>query len=164
MPAKDRMGKILELSLPSREHKQKIKDAAKKQGCTASKYILNVLEESERRDQPRPTIAKDLEALREENRRLATILHEKEHELAHQEAELRKLRGTAFLAPSGEAFLDPKLLSAIQHGPVHDQRLLDILQIDPKDIGALRNVSRQLQILEIQGIISRTGQGWAWKR
>ena len=40
------MGKILEISLPSVEVKEQIKEEAARRGCCASKFILAILEGS----------------------------------------------------------------------------------------------------------------------
>ncbi len=163
MPPKSRMGKILEISLPTPEHKQKIKEAAKKRGCTVSKYISTVVDDAERQDRPRPVSGQDLQALREENRRITTELHGKDLIMAQQEAELRKLRGAAFLQPTWDADIDSDLLRILHDGPIHDHRLLAALGIEPRDTEAVRAVSKQLQILETMRFISKTPHGWRWR-
>jgi hypothetical protein len=62
------MGRVLEISLPSEEVKIKIKEEAKKRGCTASKYILSALDEANR--PTRLGTGPDLQHLREKNYRL----------------------------------------------------------------------------------------------
>jgi len=83
--------------------------------------------------------------------------------MAQQEAELRKLRGSAFLQQSWDADIDSDLLRILRDGPIHDHRLLAALGIEPQDTEAVRAVSKQLQILEAMGFISRTTQGWKWR-
>ena len=82
------MGRVLEISLPSEDVKNKIKEEAKKRGCTASKYILSALDEANR--PTRLGTGQDLQHLREENYRLASDIRGKDLIIAQQEAELRK--------------------------------------------------------------------------
>ena len=154
------MGKILEISLPSEDHKKRIKEEAKKRGCTSSKYILLMLEEANL--PARPSAEPELQALRQENHRLETELKGKDLLLASQEAELRKLRGAAFLQPSWDADIDSDLLRALQAGPIHDHKLLDTLGAGTPE--AMRAISRQLQILETSGLIIKTPKGWCWRK
>jgi hypothetical protein len=69
----------------------------------------------------------DLQHLREENYRFANDLRGKDLIIAQQEAELRKLRGAAFLQPSWNADIDSGLLKILKTGPIHDHRLLAAL-------------------------------------
>jgi hypothetical protein len=73
------MGKILEISLPSEELRKRIKDAAKARGCTTSKYLVYLFEES--CSPARPALGQDVQFLREENRTLAGLLHETKHRM-----------------------------------------------------------------------------------
>ena len=82
--------------------------------------------------------------------------------ISQQDTELRKLRGAAFLQPVWNADIDSDLLQALRAGPIHDHRLLDLLgATDPE---AIRAISRQLQIMEAGGFISRTARGWCGKK
>ena len=159
MPPQKRMGRVLEISLPSEDVKNKIKEEAKKRGCTASKYILSALDEANR--PTRLGTGPDLQ-LREENYRLANDLRGKDLIIAQQEAELRKLRGAAFLQPSWNADIDSDLLKILKTGPIHDHRLLAAL--GASDTESARAISRQLQILEASGFVSKTSRGWCWKK
>jgi hypothetical protein len=161
MPVKQRMGKILEISLPSEEHRQKIKESAKARGCTTSKYILTILEEASR--PPRPASGQDFQHLQEDNRRLAADLHDAKNRIAQLDAELRKLQNAELLKPEGSGAINQELLRIIRTGPPqHDYKLLASLGIEPGGEAA-RGVARQLQFLEATGFISRTSRGWAWK-
>lgn len=150
------MDRILEISLPP-GLKDQIRDDAKKKGCTVSKYIVSVLDEAKK---PRPPpVGPELEAMRKELRRLEAELTGKDLMLQQQEAELRKLRGMAFMTPTGSADIDSDLLKVLKAGPIHDHKLLELLGAD--DPEAMRAVSRQLQILEALGVVSRTSKGWS---
>jgi hypothetical protein len=103
-----------------------------------------------------------LQHLREENYRLASDIRGKDLIIAQQEAELHKLRGAAFLQPSWNADIDSDLLKVLKTGPIHDHRLLATLGAN--DTESARAISRQLQILEASGFISKTSRGWCWKK
>jgi hypothetical protein len=154
------MGKILEISLPSEETKRQIQEEAERRKCTASKYILTLFEESRR--PASPSAGPEIEHLRQENRKMEVDLKGKDLLLSKQEAELRKLRGSAFLHSSWDADIDSDLLKALKAGPIHDHKLLDHLGATDQD--AMRAISRQLQILETAGFIARTARGWCWKK
>jgi hypothetical protein len=154
-------GKRIEIRFPTEEEKEKLEAEAKAKGCTVAKYVLSILDES--RQKPRPiSRAGDFHALQQENHRLAQDLRAKDLLLSQQEAELRKLRGAAFLQPSGEAKIDPDLIHALQAGPIHDHRLL--VALGAADSESISAISRQLQILEKMGAIQKTALGWSWKK
>jgi len=119
-------------------------------------------EESFRQSEAPRATGPELQHLRQENHRLETEMKGKDLLLAQQEAELRKLRGSAFLQPAWNADIDSDLLQAIRAGPIHDHKLLDLLGATDQE--AMRAVSRQLQILEATGFITKTTRGWSWKK
>lgn len=140
---------------------KEIREEAKKRGLQPSKYLM-AAEESFRKSDPPRAAGPELQHLRQENHRLETEMKGKDLLLAQQEAELRKLRGSAFLQPAWNADIDSDLLQAIRAGPIHDHKLLDLLgATDPE---AMRAISRQLQILEATGFITKTTRGWSWKK
>jgi hypothetical protein len=161
MPPKARMSKVLEISLPSDDLKKKITEAAKSRGySTRSKYIVSLFEKDCL--PPKPSSGPEITALRDELSSLRTDLEAKELLLKQRENELRRIRGEAFLAPSGLAEIDAALIQAIRAGPIHPHRLLD--QLGATEPAAMRAVSKQLQLLERAGAVRKTSQGWSWVR
>jgi hypothetical protein len=157
--------KILEIYAPTQEEAQQIREAAKAAGLTTSKFVLNAVEariHGVAMEQPQSSFAEESAQLREENRRLAEEARARDLLLSRYEAELRRIRDTAFLAPAGEAALDPQLLQILRKGPIHEHRLLDALQVSADDILAIRAVSRQLSILEATGFAAKGPNGWRW--
>jgi hypothetical protein len=160
MPPKARMNKVLELSLPSEDLKKKITEAAKARGfATRSKYIVSLFESDCL--PPKPSSAPEMAALREELAGLRTTLEAKDLLLKQRENELRQIRGAAFLDPAGYADVDLELLKVLRAGPIHDHKLLD--RMGATDPNAMRAVSRQLQLLEKAGLITKTSRGWSMK-
>jgi hypothetical protein len=154
-------GRRVEIHLPSEEEKKKLEAVAKARGVPVAKYILSILMAVDSQSRPRVD-PEELQQLREENSRLKQVVGDKELLLSQKENELRKLRGGAFLQPSWDADIDSDLLKALRAGPIHDHRLLDLLGVTDQD--AIQAVSKQLQILEASGFISRTSKGWSWKK
>jgi hypothetical protein len=162
MPQKARMGKILEISLPSEELRKRIKDAAKARGCTTSKYLVSLFEEAGSPARPAP--GQDVQILREENRTLAGLLHETKRANEQLNAELRRIQSSEVLKPEGSGQIDEELLILLKAGPaMHDYRLLATLNIEPGSEAA-QAAARQLQFLETTGFVSRTSRGWSWKK
>jgi len=155
-------GLTAEIYFASPQQKKKYYDMARERGCKFSKLMLSILEEV---SQPRteiPQAAEELEALREENRQLHKTNKELIQERDRQDQEVRRLRNESFLQPSVDNFIDPDLLVALQSGPLHSRQLLERLDINPTDGQAIRAITRQLEILESLGFITRGPRGWKW--
>lgn len=153
------MGKILEISLPNEGVKEQIKEDARRLGVSASKYVLTAVEMA-RMPAP-PSAGPELEAMRQEQRRLEAELKGKDLILLQQEEEIKRLRAQAFRPEVLKAQIDADLLKVLKEGPIHDRKLLD--RVGAKDAETIHAVSRQLQILESSGFTTRTSAGWCWK-
>lgn len=164
MTKREYAGKTAEIYFNSPEQKEKYYEAAKSKKSSFSKYVLNVLEEA---SQPLTESAKsseELQDLKEKYRQLLKSNRDLARELERQTKELQRLKDEAFLQPSGEADLDPDLLSLLQAGPIHSPRLLEALKIDPADAQKVRAITRQLEMLEATGFIGRGPRGWRWQK
>ncbi len=165
MPSPKYRSKIIEIYAGSEEEAQKIKDAAKDQGCTISGFILNAVRnyfyKAEETAAPSRLVEESLE-LREENRHLRAESRAKDLLLERYEAEIRKARDAALLEPQGAAALDPELLRVLKAGPIHEYRLLQAMNIGENDSPAIRAISRQLSLLEASGLIANGPRGWRW--
>jgi hypothetical protein len=157
--------KIIEIYSASEEEAKKIKEAADKAGLTTSKFVLNVVRPHIYQSEEGPTrsgLIEESTELRDEVRHLREDGKVKDLLLERYEAELRRIRDTAFLAPSGEAALNPDLLKILRKGPIHERRLLDALGISEDDALAVRALSRQLSILEATRFAAKGPNGWRW--
>jgi len=157
--------KILEIYAASEDEAKKIREAAERTDQTISKYVLNVvrphLYEMEEKTLP-SHLVEEANQLKDENRRLREEGRSRDILLERYEAELRRARDASFLAPHGDAALDPELLSILRKGPIHEYRLLEALRIEESDTAAIRSISRQLALLESSCLIAKGPNGWRW--
>jgi hypothetical protein len=157
--------KILEIYAASEDEAKKIREAAKRTDQTISKYVLNVLRphlyEVEEKTLP-SHLVEEANQLKDENRRLREEGRSRDILLERYEAELRRTRDAAFLAPHGDAALDPELLNILRKGPIHEYKLLEALRIAESDTAAIRSISRQLALLESSCLIAKGPNGWRW--
>jgi hypothetical protein len=83
------------------------------------------------------------------------------------EAELYKLRYDAFSKPEdfdGVRRHDEELIAILKRGRTLDgYEILRELGIDPKDSGAVKIVSNQLENLRRFGLADETPHGWKWR-
>lgn len=158
--------KILEIYASSEEEAQKIREAAKGTGLTTSKFVLNAVRPhiyDVEEGPSRHCLVEEASQLRDEVRRLREDGRARDLLLERYEAELRRIRDNAFLAPNGSAALDPELLQILRRsGPIHEHRLLDALKIPSDDSKAIQAISRQLSLLEATGFVSKGPNGWRW--
>jgi len=153
----------------SPEQKKKFQELATNAGAPLSKFLLNVIEEAisqETRVGPRERVSENTRALEDELQKLREESKTSEILLRRYEAENRRLREAAKFTDEfeGERQLDLELIATLQRGPAHDYRLLEILGINPSDSIQVAAVQKQLQILEMHGLISKGPRGWQWTK
>ncbi len=161
MPAKKYQDRGFWLYTGAEGQLARIKEEARKRGIQPSKFIMAAVDEYISTSS-RPRTVADVTTLQEENSQLRKALGDKELIITQKDAELRKLRGAAFLQESWDADIDLDLLQVLKSGPVHDHRLLDLLGATAPE--SVQAISRQLQILETTGFIRRTSKGWQWQK
>jgi DNA-directed RNA polymerase subunit F len=105
-----------------------------------------------------------MKELREENHELREQLRIQSLLVNKFEQEVRQLRQVAFLDEQfeGERNIDSTIMAVLRRGPTHDYKLLEILDVDPKDADQVRAVYKQLEILELHGLITKDRRGWRW--
>jgi predicted transcriptional regulator len=151
------------------DQKKKFQELAGKTGTPLSKFLLTVIEEAisqQARAAPRERASESMRALEEELQKLREESRLNEKLLKKYEAENRRLREVAKFGDDfeGERRLDAELITTLQRGPAHDYRLLEILGIEPGDTVQAAAVQKQLQILEMHGLISKGPRGWTWSK
>ena len=153
----------------SPEQKKKFQELADKTGAPLSKFLLNVIEEAisqQSRTAPREKVSENIRALEDELQKLRDEGQLNEKLLKKHEAENRRLREAAKFSDGyeGERQLDAELIATLQRGPAHDYRLLEILGIDSSDSAQVAAVQKQLQVLELHGLIKKGPRGWQWRK
>ena len=150
----------------SQEQKKKLEEIARKADAPLSKYLLNIIEEaiSQHQAKPRVKLSEKMKLMEEELQRLKEEAKTNEKLLQKYEAENRRLREAAKFTDDfeGGRRLDAELIATLQRGPAHDYRLLEILGIDPQDTTQVAAIQKQLQVLEMHGLLSKGPRGWQW--
>lgn len=114
---------------------------------------------------PAMELAKDQNALRDQNRNLRRDLENAKAELERQKTELFKLRYEALLqpVPRGVAQLNERIVDILRSGGTwSSQELLKELEVNPRDIEAIQIATRQLQMLQDFGLVRESVKGWRW--
>jgi len=158
--------------LPSLEMVVDWKRRADKAGVSISKFVVERVEDSIRREEgekgylsrleliERLRAAEDeLKKLRDENRLLRKLVD-------NLEKELKLYRTKPFLEESFEGVrtFAKELVTFLKRGSSYaDEDILANLNIDPSDVDLVKAVSKQLEALENYGLVEFTGKGWKWK-
>jgi len=158
--------------LPSFEMVQDWKQRAEKGGASISKFVIERVEESLRREEGEEgyvsraellkkmrTAEEELKKLRNENRLLKNLAENLDNEL-------KRYRAQPFLEESFEGVrrFDRDLIDLFRKGGSYSQeQILAHLNIDPSDSDLLKAVSKQLEALEGYGLLEYKGRGWKWK-
>lgn len=156
------------LYLPSAEDKTRWAKMAEDAGAPLSKFIIEIVENSlsEETDfKPRGELVKEIGKLRGENKELRDDLKQKKIVLEKYESELKRYRSEAFVEDRFEGVrkYSRELITALKRGSVLDSyKLLEELGIDPSDSELVKALSKQLEELEMFGLVTSTQRGWRW--
>lgn len=158
--------------LPSLEIVGDWKRRAEKAGVSISKFVIERVEDSIRREEgeggylSRAELIKrlrdaeeELKKLRNENRLLKRLAENLDNEL-------RRYRAQPFLEETFEGVrrFDRDLIGLLRKGGSYTQdEILAHLNIDPSDSDLVKAVCRQLEDLEDYGLLEYKGRGWRWK-
>jgi hypothetical protein len=156
--------------LPSLEMVEDWKMRAKKAGVSISRFVVERVEDSIRREDgekgyvsraeliSRIKEAEDeLKRLRDENRLLRRLVDNLDNELRHYRAQ-------SFLSSEGIRKFDRELIELLRRGGSYTQEeILEYLNIDPADAELVRAISIQLEALEDYDLVEYKGRGWRWK-
>lgn len=166
MPLKKYNHRRWEIYFPSEEFLVKWKEQAEAAKLPLSKWIFETVESSLAEDDiSAGEIAKDQEALRDQNRALRKELENTRAELERLKTEMFKLKHDSLLqpVPSGFIQLSEKIVDALKGGGTWSSReLLKELDVSPNDIEAIQITTRQLQTLQDFGLIQEVARGWRW--
>ena len=152
------------------EDKKRYHELAKEAGIPLSKYLLGIIDDALATKEDsvnRAAMVKELDAFKEENKKLRDELRLNGILMERLEAENKKHKEAAFLNPSftGMREYDPEIIDAIKkYGSIRTPKLLERLNIDPGDIQELEALSIQLENLESHGLVERSSRGWMWAK
>jgi septation ring formation regulator EzrA len=166
MPLKKYKKRRWEIYFPSEEFLERWKQQARTAKMPLSKWIFETVESRLAEATINVgEIAKDQEALRDQNRALRKELENARAELERQKTEMFKLKHEALLqpVPCGFIQLSEKIVDALKGGGTWSSReLLKELDVSPNDIEAIQITTRQLQTLQDFGLIQEGARGWRW--
>jgi predicted RNase H-like nuclease (RuvC/YqgF family) len=147
------------------------KRRAEKAGVSLSKFVIERVEESIRREEgeegylSRAELIKrlrdaeeELKKLRNENRLLKKLAENLDNEL-------KRYRAQPFLEEAFEGVrrFDKDLIELLKKGGSYTQeQILAHLNIDPSDVKLVKAVDKQLETLEAYGLVEYKGRGWKW--
>jgi len=158
--------------LPSLEMVEDWKQRAEKAGVSISKFVIERVEESIRREEGEEGYlgrAELIKKLRDAEEELKKARNENRlfKKLAENlDNELRRYRAQPFLEESFEGVrkFDKDLVELLRKGGSYTQeQILAHLNIDPSDTDLVKAVSKQLEALEGYGLLEYKGRGWRWK-
>ena len=158
--------------LPSLGMVEDWKRRARKAGVSLSKFIIERVEDSIKREEGEEgylsrlelirrlkKAEEELDALRSENRLLKRLVE-------NLDRELKRYRAEPFLEEGfvGVRQFDKDLIELLRRGGTYSQEeILAYLNIDPSDAKLVKAIDKQLETLEAYDLVEFTGRGWRWK-
>jgi len=158
--------------LPSLGMVEDWKRRAEKAGVSVSKFVIERVEESIRREEGEEgylSRAELIKRLRDAEEELKKVKNENRllKKLAENlDNELRRYRAQPFLEEAFEGVrrFDRDLIELLRKGGSYtEEQILTHLNIDPSDTDLVKAVSKQLEALEGYGLLEYKGRGWKWK-
>jgi len=161
-------GRYCNIYFPSEEDRKRWENWAKKAGVSLSKFVYETVElyKNENRDHPKVDMVRELAQLREENNKIRAELRTKSLVIQKYETEIFKLQHETFLENNfrGSRQISNELVDLLKsRGFWKNEDLLKALNIDTKDIDAIRIINKQLNVLQDFGLIDETPRGWRWR-
>ena len=158
--------------LPTSSMLQDWKNRSDKASVSLSKFIMDRVEDSIRKDEgeegylSRLELVKNLkkaeDGLKEvtkENRLLKRLVE-------NQEIELKRYRAEPFLQKDFEGIRkhDRELIDLLRNNKsLSSEEILGRLSIDRSNIDLVKAVNNQLEVLEAYGLVTYSGRRWQWK-
>ena len=149
------------------------KKKADKAGTSISKFVIDRVEDSVRREEGEESYLSRLEIIRRlrkaeeelkkfrnENRLLKKLVDNLDNEL-------KRYRTKPFLEEDFQGIrqFDKELIQILREGDIYtDEDILSRLNIDPSDTDLVKAVARQLEALEGYDLVEFLGRGWRWKK
>lgn len=158
--------------LPSLEMVTDWKSAAEKAGVSVSKFVIDRVEDSLKREEGeegylgRIELIKRLGSAEEENKKLREENRMIKRLVDNLDAELKRYRAKPWVEEGFEGLrrVDKDLIELFRKGGSYAQEeILAHLNIDPSDSDMVKAVSKQLEALEGYGLLEYKGRGWKWR-
>jgi hypothetical protein len=156
--------------LPSVEHKERWEKHSEKLGVSISKFVIEYVENSLRQEEEpdyksRSLLWKENNELKQQVEDLARKCRLLETVVDKLEQELRGYRGKPFLETGFESVrsYEKRLIDLLKSRDiVADEQIFAQLGIAPSDSNAVRGIAKQLESLEVCGLVKSSSRGWKW--
>ena len=158
--------------LPSEKMVDDWKNGADKAGVSISKFVMDRVEDSIRKEEgeegylSRLEIIKKLSKSEEELKKLRQDKRLLRKLVDNQDTELKRYKAKPFLEEDfkGLKKFDKELINLLRKGGSYSgEDILDPLNIKPSDTDLVKAVNKQLEVLEDYGLVEYAGRGWKWK-
>ncbi len=160
--------------LPSTEMVEDWKARAEKAGLSISKFVMDRVEDSLKREEgeekgylSRLELVEKLRAAEEDNKKLSEDNRLLKRLVENLDQELKRYRMKPFAEEGfeGRRSFDKDLIELLREGGSHSQEeILAHLNMDPSEVETVKAVSRQLEALERYSLVEYSGRGWRWKK
>jgi len=157
--------------LPSIGMTEDWKERAGKAGTSISKFVIERVEDSIRREegeesylsrlqliQKLSNAEEELKKLKRDNRLLKKLVD-------NLDTELKRYRTRPFLNEefAGVRRFDRELIEILKENRLTAEEILNQLSIDSSEIDLVKAVTKQLDILEAYGLVEYSGRRWRWR-
>ncbi len=158
--------------LPSQKMAENWKSKADKSGNSISKFVIDRVEDSIRKEEEQEgylnrlelikklsTTEEELKQLRKDNRLLKKLVD-------NLDTEMKRYRAKPFLEDDfkGVRRFDKELIDLLKQGGSYSgDEILTRLSINSSDTDLVKAVNKQLEVLESYGLVEYVGRGWKWK-
>jgi hypothetical protein len=154
------------LILPSRADLLQWHADALDVGLPLNRYVYEMVEKAREIPLgPNPDVLREAAQSREELARLRRELKDATAARQKLETEIFALKGSLFLQPTpeGRSSLSSELIDLLQDGHVwRSAEIMAALNIDSKNIDAIKVLAGQLHALSDLKMIEETAKGWSW--
>ncbi|NWG36104.1 hypothetical protein [Nitrososphaera sp.] len=156
--------------LPTLEMAKEWKGLAEKSKLPISRFVIEHVENSLKQEQKkayesRAELLKQLKEKDEEIAKLRKQIRMYEMLSENQEKELKKYRAKPFQQDKFEGVreFDKDLIHVLKkEGTVDSDKILKLLDVDPKDTDIVKAINRQLHLFQAYELVEPTPRGWRW--
>ena len=161
------------VSLPTLKMVEDWKNKAGKSGNSISKFVIDRVEDSLRKEQGEENYLNRLELIKKVSNSEEELKNlRKENRILKQLAdnldnELKRYRAKPFLEDDfrGVRRFDKELIELLKKGgSFSGDEILSYLDVNSSNTDLVKAVNKQLSILESYGLVEYVGRGWKWKQ
>jgi len=159
--------------LPTQKMAEDWKNKADKAGTSISKFVIDKVEDSIKKEEGNQGYLNRLELIKKLNKNEEELKQlRKDNRLLKQlvdnlDTEVKRHRAKPFLEDNfkGTRRFDQELLELLREGrSFSGEEILSRLGIKSSNIDLVKGVNKQLSILETYGLVEYVGRGWKWKQ